>query len=323
MNSKKIRTLITVGLVILVAVFFGLSTDSFFTIRNITQLLRDAAYIGLIAIGMCFVMIGGNIDLSAGGIVCLAGCVCARLAVIGLPMPVVVIATIAVGGLLGWVNAGLINHFHLTPFVATLASGFVYSGLGLVFAFRDDQGRLVNQMIRNPGFSALGGKVGILYLIVIAWIVLTLVIYFVQVRTRFGMHCYAMGSNENAAKMSGVRLFHNKCWSYIICGMLCGVATVFVVAYNQTATPNLGSSMEFQAIAACVVGGVIMSGGSGNAIGAAMGALFMAMITNGLLKYGLGTDWQQMFMGSIIIIATAFDAAFTKATNARLRAKNE
>ncbi len=323
MNAKKIRTLITIGLVILVALFFGLTTDAFFSVRNITNLLRDAAYIGLIAIGMCYVMIGGNIDLSAGGIVCLAGCVCARLSVMGLPMPIVFIATVAVGAALGWCNATLVNRFHLTPFVATLASGFVYSGLGLVFAFRDDQGRLVNQMIKNPGVDALASKIGIFYLIVIAWIVLTLVVYFIQVRTKFGMHCYAMGSNENAAKMSGVKLYRNKTWSYMICGILCGVAAMFVVAYNHTSTPNTGNAMEFQAIAACVVGGVIMSGGSGNSIGAAMGALFLAMLTNGLLKYGLNTDWQQIFMGALIIIATAFDAAFTKFTNARLRARNE
>ena len=323
MNSKQIRTLITVGLVILVAIVFGLTTDSFFTVRNVTNLLRDGAYIGLIAVGMCVVMISGNIDLSAGGIVCLSGIVCARLAVMGLPMPIVVLGSVLVGVILGYVNSYLVNHLHLTPFVATLASGFVYSGLGLVFAFRDDQGRLINQMIKNPGFSMLGKSIGILYFIVIAWLIVTLVVYFVQIRTRFGMHVYAMGSNENGAKMSGVKLFKNKAACYMICGALAGLAAAFVVSYNQTATPNLGNSMEFQAIAACVVGGVIMSGGSGNAIGAALGALFMAMITNGLLKYGLGTDWQYMAQGALIILATSFDAALNNVTNARLRAKNE
>ena len=323
MNSKRIRTLITLGLVIVVGLAFGLTTDSFFTTGNITQLLRDAAYIGTIAIGMCLVMVSGNIDLSAGGIVCLAGCICAKLAMAGLPMIVVVLGTILVGIVLGYFNSFMVNHLHLTPFVATLASGFVYSGLGLIFAFRDDHGRIVNQMIHNDGFAALATKVGPIYISVIVWIVLVLIMYFVQLRTKFGMHVYAMGSNENAAKMSGVRLFENKALCYMICGALCGVAAAFTVAYNQTATPSLGNSMEFQAIAACVVGGVVMSGGSGNAIGAALGGLFMAMLTNGMLKYGLGTDWQQMMMGGVILVAIGFDAIFTTVTNARLRALNE
>lgn len=322
MNSKQIRTLITLLLVIIIALFFGLTTDSFFTSRNISQLLRDTAYVGTIAIGMCVVMIGGNIDLSAGGIVCFAGCICARLANMGLPMIVVVLGTLLVGIALGYLNSFMINHLHLTPFVATLAAGFIYSGLGLVFAFRDSNGRIVNQMIKNSGFAALGGKIGMIYLNVIAWLILIAIVYFVQVRTKFGMHVYAMGSNENAAKMSGVLLVRNKALCYMICGVLCAIAAVFTVAYNQTATPSLGSSMEFQAIAACVVGGVVMSGGSGNAIGAALGALFMTTLTSGLLKYGIGSDWQYIFQGAIIIVATGFDAIFTQVTNARLRVKN-
>ncbi len=324
MDMKKIRTLITVLLVVLVGAFFTLTTDSFLGTANMTQLLRDAAYVGTISIGMCMVMVSGNIDLSAGGIVCLTGIVCARLAQMGLHIILVFLGTVVVGILLGYLNSVMINHLHLTPFVATLAAGFVYTGLGMVFAFRDENGRLVNQMLRHNGLSHLASRLPgtIIYYCVVAWIVLVLVFYFIQVRTRFGMHVYAMGSNENSAKMSGVQLYQKKAACYMICGAMCAVAAVFTVAYNQTATPSLGNAMEFQAIAACVVGGVVMSGGSGNVIGAAFGALFMSMLTNGLLKYGIGTDWQYMLQGGIIIIATAFDAIFTKVTNARMRAQN-
>ncbi len=95
------------------------------------------------------------------------------------------------------------------------------------------------------------------------------------------------------------------------------------MAYNQTAQPALGTGYEFQAIAACVVGGIAMSGGGGNSVGAALGSIFMTMLTNGLLKYGIGSDWMNMLTGGIIIIATAFDSVFNKITNARLQAKNE
>ena len=322
MNPKQIRTLITLALVVVVAAVFTATTGSFLSASNLSQLLRDSAYVGTVSIGMCIVMISGNIDLSAGGIICFAGCICARLANANVNVILVILVTLLIGLGLGWLNAFMINNLHLTPFVATLASGFVYSGLGLVFAFRDDRGRIVNQMIRNQGFSALANKIGIIYISVIVWIICVVVIYFMQKRTKLGMHIYAMGSNENAAKMSGVRIFRNKRICYMACGFFCALAAIFTVAYNQTATPSLGTGYEFQAIASCVVGGIVMSGGGGNSIGAALGALFMTMLTNGLLKFGIGSDWMNMLTGGIIIIATGFDAIFNKITNARLQAQN-
>lgn len=322
MNPKQIRTLITLALVVVAAVAFTATTGSFLSPSNLSQLLRDSAYVGTVSIGMCIVMISGNIDLSAGGIICFAGCICARLANAGLNVVIVVLVTILIGLGLGWFNAFMVNNLHLTPFVATLASGFVYSGLGLVFAFRDSHGRIVNQMIKNPGFAALANKIGIIYMSVIVWAILVVIVYFLQKRTKLGMHIYAMGSNENAAKMSGVRLFRNKRICYMACGFFCAVAAIFTVAYNQTATPSLGTGYEFQAIAACVVGGIAMAGGGGNAIGAALGSIFMTMLTNGLLKFGMGSDWMNILTGGIIIVATGFDAVFNKITNARLQAQN-
>ena len=321
MNSKRIRILISFLLVVILALFFGLTTDSFFSASNISQLLRDAAYVGTIAIGMCCVIISGNIDLSAGGMACFAGCICARLALAGMPAIVCILGAMAMGAIMGFINSVLVNRLHIAPFVATLAAGFVYSGLGLIFTFREN-GRIVNKPVMNPGFTSIAGKVGIIYYCVIVWIILTLIVYFVQLRTRFGMHTYALGSHETSAKMSGVKAIKVKTINYVICGVMCGIAAAFTVAYNNTATASLGNAMEFQAIAACVVGGVVMSGGSGNAIGAMLGSLFMAMLSNGMLKYGINVDWQKMFQGALIIVATAGDAQFARIMNARMRARN-
>ncbi len=207
--------MITLALVVVVAVFFTASTDSFLSASNLSQLLRDSAYVGTVSIGMCIVMISGNIDLSAGGIICLTGCICGRLANAGLNVVLVIILTLLVGLALGYLNAFLVNNLHLTPFVATLASGFVYAGLGLVFAFRDNRGRIMNIQIQNRGFLALANKIGIVYISVIVWVILVVIIYFLQKRTRLGMHIYAMGSNENAARMSGVQVFRNKMICYM------------------------------------------------------------------------------------------------------------
>lgn len=312
----------TFVMVMALGTFFSLTTTTFFNARNLSHVFRDAAYVGLISSGMAVVMISGNIDLSGGGIVCLSGCICAKLAHLGMPAIICVIGSVGIGVALGWINSYFINHRHLTPFVTTLASGFVYTGLGTIFSFRRD-GVIVAQAVNNPGFEALGGSLGRIFYITIVWLAAALFVWFFLSKTKLGKHVYACGTSENGSKMSGVRVFRVKSTAYMISGALCGLAAAFVVAYNGTASASLGSSMEFQAIAACVVGGVAMSGGKGHILGATMGALFMAMLTNGLLKYGLGTDWQYMAQGALIILATSFDAALNKVTNARLRAKNE
>ena len=136
MSSKTIRILITVCLVLAMASVFTLTTDAFLTFRNITNMLKDSAYLGLIALGMSFVIIGGGIDLSAGGIACLVGIISVRLSVLGVPGIVIVPVAMLLGMLCGLFNSILITRVKLTEFVVTLATGFVYSGLTLVFAFR-------------------------------------------------------------------------------------------------------------------------------------------------------------------------------------------
>ncbi len=322
MNYKQVRLLISILMVVAVALFFGLTTNTFFTPNNVSQLLRDAAYVGTVALGMCCVLTSGNIDLSAGGIVCFSACMCARVAHAGAPMIVCVLVAVGMGVGLGFVNGFLINHVHLTPFVATLAAGFVYTGCGLIFTFRDDKGRVTNLAVNNRGFEAIGGKIGLIYYFVIAWLIMAAILYFIEKYTTFGMHTYAMGSNENASKMSGVRLYRVKATNYIMCGGFAGIAAAFVTAYNGTATASIGSGMEFQAIAACVVGGIALEGGKGSAINAVLGGLFMSMLTNGMLKYGLNVDWQNIATGALIIIAMVFDAQFTRISSAKLRAMN-
>ena len=312
-TSKTIRKLISIGIVVVLALVFSLTTSNFLTVRNIFLLLKDAAYVGLIAIGLSFVMVGGGIDLSAGGIVCVVAIVCSRLAMTGMPGIIVLVLTVLTGAVCGAINALLVTKAHLTEFVATLASGFVYSGLGLLLAFRDTgklSGTLISKSITNKSVLALGGHVGGLYFITIFWVVLTVLIYFVQTKTRFGLHTYAMGSNTKSAKMSGVNGTLIKGLGFIICGAFAGLASNLVVSNIGATTASLGSGYEFQAIAACVVGGVVLGGGKGDAFSAMIGSLFLVLVMNGLMKYGLPVAWQTVLQGAIIVAATTFDAKF-------------
>ena len=156
MSNKTTRKLITLSLVLILVIIFGLTTDTFLAARNIREIFRVAAYTGLICVGTSFVLIGGGIDLSSGGIICFAGVACARLAGAGVPMIVVVIIAVALAALCGLINGVLITRFHLNNFITTLATGYVYSGFALGIILKDASGRVVSQEIKAKGFLALG-----------------------------------------------------------------------------------------------------------------------------------------------------------------------
>ena len=142
-------------------------------------------------------------------------------------------------------------------------------------------------------------------------------------QTRYGLHTYAMGSNSKSSEMSGVNVRRMKISTFTICGACCAVAAVFTVAYQTTAYLSLGSGMGFNAVAACVVGGVMLGGGKGDAVGAFLGAIFMTLVNNGMYKYGLDTSWQYVFQGAVILIAIMSDAGFAAFTARRLKALAE
>ena len=319
-DARTVRRLISIGLLVLMAVIFSITTADFFGSRNISIMLRNAGYIGLITLGMSFVIIGGGIDLSAGGIVSLASTLCVRFSMSGAPGIIVVLFGVAVGAACGLINALFVTKVRLTEFVATLATGFAFAGLTIMVSFRQ-RGTLVTAPITNTSYRALRGDIGGLFYITIVWIVLTVVMYLVLTRTKFGIHTYSIGSHRKSAQMSGVNNDMVKMMGYVICGMCAGLAAVMQTAIVGSSQPNIGTGYEFQAIAACVVGGVILGGGKGDAISAFIGSLFLVMLMNGLFKYGLATSWEYILQGAIILVATSFDAIFSRYTTKRLLAR--
>ena len=297
---------------------FTLTTDAFLTFRNITNMLKDSAYLGLIALGMSFVIIGGGIDLSAGGIACLVGIISVRLSVLGIPGIVIIPVAVLLGMLCGLFNSILITKVKLTEFVVTLAAGFVYSGLTLVFAFRE-RGSIISVGIPNgSNYRAFGGNINGIHYITIIWIVLSIIAYMVLLKTRLGLYTYSIGSNPKSAVMSGVNTGKIKAIGYLICGGCAGLAVVLQVALNGSSPLNIGSGYEFQSIAACVIGGIVLGGGKGDTVGALIGSLFLIMLMNGLYKYGMATAMEYILQGGIIVLVTAFDAIFNNIANKRL-----
>jgi len=320
-GAQTIRRLISIGLVLVMAVIFSVTTDAFLNFRNIMNLLKDSAYLGIIALGMSFVIIGGGIDLSVGGIACVVGVLSIRLSVIGVPGILIVLMAVIFGAVFGLVNAVLITRFKLTEFVTTLATGFIFTGLTLVFSFRERGAVTTVAIPRLSDFRLFGGNLNGVHYITIVWGILTVITFLVLSKMKFGLHTYAIGSHPRSALMSGVNNNRVKTLGYLICGACAGLAVVMQAALNGSSPLNIGTGYEFKAIAACVVGGVVLGGGKGDTLSAFIGSLFLIMLMNGLYKYGLPFYWDNILQGAIILVATAFDAVFNMISGKRLLAR--
>jgi len=318
MSKKNSRRLITIGLILILGVVFGFTNEYFLTTRNIFLLLRDCAYTGLIALGVVCVMVSGGVDLSAGGVVCIIGVVTARISLIaGIPGIVVVLISIIAGMVCGLLNGLIVTKLHLSEFVTTLATGFVFTGLALLTTFRE-YGRIVTKVLTNSSFLAFGRHINGLYYVSIVWLVCIVVMQLMFTKTRLGLYISALGSNPKAAQMSAVNCTLIKVAGFMICGAFCALSAFFMVSYQSSTTQTLGTGMEFQAIAACVVGGVVLGGGKGDALSAFLGTVFMVLIKNGLYKWGLSTGGFVMLQGLIIIAIANFDTLFGSLTRKRL-----
>ncbi len=322
MSAKTIRKLITIGLIIILAVIFGLTTKNFFSARNLSMIFRNAACVGLVSVGVSFVMLGGGIDLSTGGIICFVGILCARLGAIkGFPAAGIIVIALAAGALCGCINGLCVTKLHLTEFITTLSTGYLFSGLAVFIVFREN-GVIANVPVTNKAFLKLGGAAGkYFYYIAIVWVILTVLVFLLQTKTKFGLHTSAVGSSIKSAGMSGVNTDRIKILGFMLCELFCAVASMFTVSYQSSANLTLGGTMGFEAVAACVVGGIVLGGGRGDGICAFLGALFMTMLSNGIQKYGLSTAWTYMSQGIFILAAIFFDTIFGRISELRRAAR--
>jgi ribose transport system permease protein len=213
---------------------------------------------------------------------------------------------------------------HLSDFITTLATGYAFTGAAVFLVFREN-GVVASKAITNESFLALGGAIPQTWIFysAAAWVILAFVCYFVQTRTRYGLHTVAIGSNAKSTMMSGVNVDNIRVSWFVLSGLFCGIAAVFQVAYQGASTLTLGGSMGFQAVAVCMVGGVVLGGGKGDALGAFLGAIFMIMLLNGLYKFTQSPALQFFFQGVIILVAIFFDSQFNKITERRMMKRTE
>ena len=294
------------GLLVLCTILWIL-TPYFLTVSNLLNIAQQTSINAIIAVGMTFVIITAGIDLSVGSILAFSGVVLATSLDATMPGPLAIFFGLAVGTGCGLLNGVLVTVGGLPPFISTLGMMSVARGAALLFT----QGRPVSGF--EEGFRGLA-TAEILYIPapVIIMVAIYLFAHFLLTRTKLGRYSYAIGGNEEAARLSGVNVRLYKTAVYGLSGLLSAVAAVILTARLNSAQPIAGIMYELDAIAATVIGGTSLMGGEGTILGTLIGALIMGVLRNGLNLLGVSSFIQQIVIGSVIILAVLIDMALKK-----------
>jgi erythritol transport system permease protein len=318
LSLMKLRTFIALFAVLL---FFSIFAPNFLSSANFVLMSKHVALNAFLAMGMTFVIITGGIDLSVGSIVGLCGMVAGGLILNGLDLPFgwtvyfniveVVLLTLGVGVLIGAINGLLITRLNVAPFIATLGTLYVARGAGLLLSGGSTFPNLVgNEAYGTQGFGWIG-TTRIVGLPASVWIliILALAAAYVARYTPIGRHVFAVGGNERAARMSGVRVNRVKMAVYMFSGFCAAIVGIIISSELMAAHPATGESFELNAIAAAVLGGTSMSGGRGTVGGTIIGAFVIGILSDGLVMMGVSTFWQMVIKGLVIIFAVVVDQA--------------
>ena len=290
----------------LVAVLFGFMSGRFLTGINLKFIAAQTVIAGVCAIGMTFIMIGGGIDLSVGSVMALASVSLALTLRAGHSTAAAVIVAVGVGALCGLLNALMITTLRIIPFVATL--GMLSVARGLARALADN--RIVRLQTRPDGLADFVQPLGSsTWLAPSVWVMLGVAVAagVLLNLTVFGRQTCALGSNEVAARYSGIRVNRHKCLFYTLGGMLTGLAGVFLFANTTEGDPTAAVGLELQVIAAVVIGGGSLMGGEGSVLGTMIGAFMLTSLVNGCTLAGWPNWVQEIIIGAIIVLAVALD----------------
>jgi ribose transport system permease protein len=283
------------------------ATPHFLTVSNLLNVLEQTAINAIVAVGMTFVIISGGIDLSVGSVLAVSGIALGSALQAGAAVPVAIALALAVGLGCGLVNGVLVTFGRLPPFIATLGMMSVARGAALMLA----EGRPISGF--DDGFRMLAtGRVLMMPAPVIIAGLIYAVAHFVLGHTVFGRATYAIGGNEEAARLSGVHVRYHKTAIYGVAGLMSAAAAVILTARLNSAQPTAGTMYELDAIAATVIGGTSLLGGEGTIMGALIGALIMGVLRNGLNLLNVSSFFQQVVIGVVIIGAVLVDMSLKR-----------
>jgi ribose transport system permease protein len=303
-RSDATQKLLAFGSLIILFIVFSLASPNFAKFDNIVGILLATAVNGILALGVTFVIITGGIDLSIGtGMTFAAVMTAVFITNWKLPIIIGVVGGILMGGLCGFINGIIIAKMKVPPFVATLGMMMVAKGLSLVIS-----GTKPIYFNDTPLFReiAMGSIFGIPNAVLIFFLV-AIIASIILTRTVLGRYNFALGSNEEAARLSGINVDAWKISIYTLCGIFFGLAGVLMASRLNSAQPSLGQGYELDAIAAVVIGGTSLSGGEGTILGTVIGAFIMSVLTNGLRILSVPQEWQTVVTGVIVVMAVYLD----------------
>jgi len=287
-----------IGLIV-VSVLMGFASDNFFSVSNIFNVLRQVSIVAILAVGMTFVILTGGIDLSVGAVMALAGTIAAGLMVnFGMPGWVGLLAGLGVGVILGIFNGYLVAWGRMPAIIVTLATMGIARGLGLIYS----GGYPISGLPSWISWFGVG-RIGIVPVPVIITVIVYALAWVLLQRTAFGRHVYAIGGNELAAKLSGVKTQRVKLAVYAISGVTAAIAALILTGRLMSGQPNAGVGFELDAIAAVVLGGTAIAGGRGLILGTLIGAILLGILNNGLNLMGINPYLQDVIKGLIILLA--------------------
>jgi ribose transport system permease protein len=302
-NLKNIlfKYISLIGLLALCIIIAAIS-PRFLTISNVLNVLTQVSVNAILAIGMSFVIITGGIDLSVGSVLAITGAVVATFAKSGGNILPGVIAAIIIGAAIGLVNGILVSKGKVQAFIVTLATMTIFRGVTYVYTNGNPISGLGDNISFIGNSSILGVPLPIFFIIIVL-----LIAWYALNQTRLGRYIYALGGNEDSARLSGINTDKIKTLVYVISGITAAIAGIIVTSRIGSASPNAGTGFELDAIAAVVLGGTSLAGGEGKVTGTIIGALIIGVLNNGLNLMGVNPFYQAIAKGLVILLAVLLD----------------
>lgn len=297
-----VREFMILFIVFLLGICLTIASPFFLTTQNLLAVLLGLSVEAIIAAGMTILLVSGGFDLSVGSILAFAGATTALALKSGLPVPIAIVVGLIAGGLIGFLNGLIIAKFKINPFITTLGTMSVVRGLVLIIT----GGKNISGL--DHSFTILGqGKLfGVQSLIIVMLAIIIIGDIWLR-KSRMLRQTYYIGANEKSAILSGINVNKVKFWIYILSALLASLAGILMTARLGSASVTAGTGLEFRVITAVIIGGASLKGGEGTIIGAFLGSLLMALITNGLNLLGVDVYWQSFVLGSTLLVAVMLD----------------
>lgn len=317
-TAKKlnIQKLLAPAALVILYIFFCFFGKNFFSAGTLVSILDSTYYVGMMAFGITLVIITGGIDLSIGTNMMMSALIAGYLYTKGVNIWLCLVVIVIIATFVGFINGTLVSRLKLPPFIATLGMMMMTQGFGSIITKVQTQ-RFPSGFDADGGYKAVfyktpgGFPSGIVYMLVFFLIAMLLLN-----KTRFGRYTYAIGSNEESVRLSGVNVIKWKTLVYTVCGFFCGLSAIVYAATYTTIIPGTGNGLEMNAIAAVIIGGTSMSGGIGTMSGTLIGALLMSVLKTGLMSMGLQGHFQTFFTGLVVILAVLLDIYRNKKASA-------